>query len=186
MNEELRRWEAFQTMNMVGQLSELKASWRRKRPASDVPQGAVKSPAGELPMVLTWAAVPKLEQPPNAHQDDMVQPPPLLVVLAPAPVAVVSTKRKRKAKKQCDLPLPTTADFFRFMVERESLRRRKEREPGNPEAWTADPILRKYKFTNVQVSRHWCAAADFVWYRGNTITLPCASGGSRTSSETCG
>lgn len=40
--------------------------------------------------------------------------------------------------------------LFAYMVERESIRRRKE--AGEPGPWTDDPILREYSFTNVRRS----------------------------------
>lgn len=39
-------------------------------------------------------------------------------------------------------------EFYTFMRKRESIRLKKE--AGEPWPWTADPILRKYKFTNVK------------------------------------
>lgn len=39
--------------------------------------------------------------------------------------------------------------IFAYMLKREDLRINKAAHPDNPEAWTKDPILKKYKFTNV-------------------------------------
>jgi len=41
-----------------------------------------------------------------------------------------------------------TQDFYAFIVERETIRLKKE--AGEPWPWTEDPILQKYKFTNVR------------------------------------
>lgn len=43
--------------------------------------------------------------------------------------------------------------FFNFMIEREQIRLRKEADLSFP--WTNDPILRKYKFTNVYRFHDW-------------------------------
>lgn len=41
-------------------------------------------------------------------------------------------------------------DFFEYIYDRQAMKKRKERFPDNPEAWTKDPILKQYRFCNVR------------------------------------
>lgn len=59
-------------------------------------------------------------------------------------------KKKQKAPKWHVGPPPTIEEFFDFMIERESIRIRRQRSPADPLKWTEDPIFRSYKFTNVR------------------------------------
>jgi len=61
-----------------------------------------------------------------------------------------SRKKRRRRSYVQEGPRPTIEDFYKFMVARETLRRKKELFPDDQSKWTTDPILRKYKFTNVK------------------------------------
>jgi len=54
-------------------------------------------------------------------------------------------------------------DFYFFMTKREGIRLAKEQ--GKPRPWTDDPILQKYKFTNVKREHDWTTQQFSRWYR---------------------
>jgi hypothetical protein len=66
----------------------------------------------------------------------------------PVAVEVTAAKPRRAAKTEAGMEFPLLDEFVSFVTERWAIHQR--RLSGKPAPWTTDPILLKYKFTNVR------------------------------------
>ena len=91
----------------------------------------------------------------------------------PRLVDATATKPRRSVKSETGMEFPLLDEFVSFVTERWAIHQR--RLAGKPAPWTTDPILLKYKFTNVRREDDYCTRwVHANWLRPQQADLPSA------------